>query len=169
MIADPRYQNAIESIVDGHYRSTTSEQKQLFSLEEVKALAENLMDDCRLNKAPFDPISTLSFQIQPVVAAGKAFAYSLRDTARLEENRIDFSCGFWTNPGLMKACARLCTSLIRAVAGDWNDDKEYWTIQIQPQVSSLWQMIQRKQSISSTPWHCESLQTIGSLRQRLSR
>lgn len=102
----------VESIVDGHYRSTTSEQRQLFSLEEVKALAEDLMDDCRLTKAPSDPISTFAFQIQPVVAAGKAFAYTLRDIAQLEENRIDIPCGYWLHPGMMAACSRLCESLV---------------------------------------------------------
>jgi hypothetical protein len=51
-------------------------------------------------------------QIQPIVAAGKAFAYSLRHRAALEENRIDFPAGYWLHGGMMKACARLCASLV---------------------------------------------------------
>ncbi|GAA5992835.1 hypothetical protein JCM5350_005623 [Sporobolomyces pararoseus] len=97
----------VESLVDGHYRAKTPEERETFSLVEVKALAEDIMDDCRLNKAPSDPVSTFSFQIQPVVAAGKAFAYTLRDQAQQEENRIDFPCGYFLHPKMMKACARL--------------------------------------------------------------
>lgn len=47
-------------------------------------------------------------QIQPIVEAGKAFAYTLRHRSTLEENRIDFEAGYWAHGGMMKACARLC-------------------------------------------------------------
>ncbi|GAA5963617.1 hypothetical protein JCM3765_004343 [Sporobolomyces pararoseus] len=97
----------VESLVDGHYRAKSPEEREIFSLVEVKALAEDIMDDCRLNKAPSDPISTFSFQVQPIVAAGKAFAYTLRDQAQQEQNRIDFPCGYFLHPQMMKACARL--------------------------------------------------------------
>ncbi|GAA5882311.1 hypothetical protein JCM16303_004065 [Sporobolomyces ruberrimus] len=97
----------VESIVDGHYRATTSQEREKFSLVEVKGLAEDIMDDCRVNKAPSDPVSTFAFQIQPAVAAGKAFAYTLRDQAQQEENRIDFQAGYFLHPKMMTACARL--------------------------------------------------------------
>lgn len=62
-----------ESLVDGHYRAKTPEERETFSLVEVKALAEDIMDDCRLNKAPSDPVSTFSFQVRQIFIRSPAF------------------------------------------------------------------------------------------------
>ncbi|BGP45616.1 hypothetical protein JCM10450v2_001435 [Rhodotorula kratochvilovae] len=97
----------IETLVDGHFRSSAPEETQQFSLVELQNLAEELMDDCNSEKAPGDPVSTFAFQVQPVVSAGKAFAYALRHRATLPENRIAFSAGYWIHGGMSKACAKL--------------------------------------------------------------
>ncbi|BGP05690.1 hypothetical protein JCM10049v2_001503 [Rhodotorula toruloides] len=97
----------VEALVDGHFRHHGTPEGDHFPLAEAQNLAEELMDDCKRQKAPGDPVSTFAFQIQPVVAAGKAFAYTLRHRAALEENRIDFPAGYWLHGGMMKACARL--------------------------------------------------------------
>ncbi|GAA5842606.1 hypothetical protein JCM3766R1_004874 [Sporobolomyces carnicolor] len=97
----------VESLVDGHFRAETPAERELFSLVEVKALAEEIMDDCHSSKAPGDPVSTFAFQVQPIVAAGKAFAYTLRHQAQEEANRIDFSAGYFLHPKMMRATARL--------------------------------------------------------------
>ncbi|GEM09017.1 tetratricopeptide repeat containing protein [Rhodotorula toruloides] len=97
----------VEALVDGHFRHHGTPEGDRFPLAEAQNLAEELMDDCSRRKAPGDPVSTFAFQIQPIVAAGKAFAYSLRHRAALEENRIDFPAGYWLHGGMMKACGRL--------------------------------------------------------------
>ncbi|GAA5951237.1 hypothetical protein JCM21900_004384 [Sporobolomyces salmonicolor] len=97
----------VESLVDGHFRSKPQEESDLYPMIELQGLAEEIMDDCQANKAEPDPVSTFAFQIQPIVSAGKAFAYSLRHRAQLEENRIDFPCGYWMHGGMSKACAKL--------------------------------------------------------------
>ncbi|PRQ77778.1 hypothetical protein AAT19DRAFT_8846 [Rhodotorula toruloides] len=97
----------VEALVDGHFRHHGTPEGAHFPLSEAQNLAEELMDDCNRQKAPGDPVSTFAFQIQPIVAAGKAFAYTLRHRSTLEENRIDFEAGYWAHGGMMKACARL--------------------------------------------------------------
>ncbi|GAA5922034.1 hypothetical protein JCM1841_003128 [Sporobolomyces salmonicolor] len=97
----------VESLVDGHFRSKPQEGSDLYPMIDLQGLAEEIMDDCQANKAEPDPVSTFAFQIQPIVSAGKAFAYSLRHRAQLEENRIDFPCGYWMHGGMSKACAKL--------------------------------------------------------------
>ncbi|GAA5928902.1 hypothetical protein JCM3775_006676 [Rhodotorula graminis] len=97
----------IDTLVDGHFRSSTPDERARFPLLEVQGLAEQLMDDCNSEKAPHDPVSTFAFQVQPVVSAGKAFAYALRTRAALPEHRIEFVAGHWINCGLSKAAARM--------------------------------------------------------------
>ncbi|CEQ39235.1 SPOSA6832_00738, partial [Sporobolomyces salmonicolor] len=95
----------VESLVDGHFRSKPQEGSDLYPMIDLQGLAEEIMDDCQANKAEPDPVSTFAFQ---AFSAGKAFAYSLRHRAQLEENRIDFPCGYWMHGGMSKACAKLC-------------------------------------------------------------
>lgn len=121
-----------DTLVDGHFRSSTSDEQARFPLIEVQGLAEDLMDDCNSEKAPSDPVSTFAFQVrprrrsarllsspqltpprcarqvQPIVSAGKAFAYALRTRAALPENRIEFAVGHWIDCGLSKAAAKMC-------------------------------------------------------------
>ncbi|GAA5990738.1 hypothetical protein JCM11641_006662 [Rhodosporidiobolus odoratus] len=97
----------LETIIDGHYRSSRPDEEREFSLDEAKNLAEEIMDDCATEKAPSDPVSTLAFQTHPTVAAGKAFTYALRHLAASKENRLDFAAGYWLHAPMMKACAKL--------------------------------------------------------------
>ncbi|GAA5908296.1 hypothetical protein JCM8208_000369 [Rhodotorula glutinis] len=97
----------LDTLVDGHFRSSTSEEQARFPLLEMQALAEQLMDDCNTEKAASDPVSTFAFQVQPIVSAGKAFAYSLRTRAALPENRIEFAAGYWIDCGLSRAAAKM--------------------------------------------------------------
>ncbi|GAA5942457.1 uncharacterized protein JCM15063_006255 [Sporobolomyces koalae] len=97
----------LDALVSGHYRATAQEEKAKYSLSQVKALAEELTDDCQASKAPSDAISTFAFQVQPIVAAAKAFAYTLRDQAEHRDTRVTFSAGHWLHPTTMRACARM--------------------------------------------------------------
>ncbi|GAA5856558.1 hypothetical protein JCM9279_005498 [Rhodotorula babjevae] len=97
----------LDTLADGHFRSATPDEQARFPLLEMQGLAEDLMDDCNSEKAPSDPVSTFSFQVQPIVSAGKAFAYALRTRAALPENRIEFAAGHWIDCGLSKAAAKM--------------------------------------------------------------
>ncbi|GAA5918257.1 hypothetical protein JCM6882_005132 [Rhodosporidiobolus microsporus] len=111
----------METIIDSHFRAAGAGEENPTALMEAQGLAEELMDECAREKAPADPVSTFAFQIQPVVAAGKAFAYALRHRAMLKENRLDFAAGYWLHAPMMKACAKMYLTAGKLLP---NDDPE---------------------------------------------
>ncbi|GAA5854751.1 hypothetical protein JCM8547_004057 [Rhodosporidiobolus lusitaniae] len=111
-------QRLLETLAHGHFRTGDDEK---YPLLEAQNLAEILMDECAREKAISDPVSTYAFQVQPIVAAGKAFAYSLRHRAILRENMLDFAAGYWLHPGMMKAAGKLYSTAGKLLP---NDDPE---------------------------------------------